>query len=106
MASDTAQVEEIVKRLADQKGVVGVLISSHEGVTIRSTMDPEQSSHYGTLATHLARHAHTFVRSLNPEDSLQYLRLRSNGKEIIIAPNFDKEQNFSLMVVQNPAPDG
>lgn len=106
MTSDTAQVEEIVKRLADQKGVVGVLISSQEGIPIRSTMESEQSAHYGARVTQLARHAHAFVRNLNPEDSLQFLRLRSNGKEIIIAPNFDKEQSFSLMVVQNPEPDG
>ncbi len=105
MGTSTPQIEEIVKRLSDQKGVIGVLLASQEGIPIRSTMEPEKSSFYGALATQLARQAHGFMRNLNPEDGLQFLRLRSNGKEVIIAPHYDKEQSGLLMVVQNPAPD-
>lgn len=103
---EIAQVEEMVKRLSDQKGVLGVIISNREGVSIRSTMDPEQSTQYSTLVAGLANQARAFVREVGPEDDLQFLRVRSNGKEVIIAPNFDKEHHLTLTVVQNPMPEG
>ena len=102
---EIAQVEEMVKRLSDQKGVQGVLISNGDGVPIRSTMEPEQSTQYSTLVARLAGQARAFVSEVNPGDELQFLRLRSNGKEVIIAPNFDREQHLSLTVVQNPFPE-
>jgi len=102
---EIAQVEEMVKRLSDQKGVLGVTISNGEGVPIRSTMDPEQATQYSTLVAKLSAQSRAFVRELAPEDDLQFLRLRSNGKEVMIAPNFDKEHKLSLTVVQNPNPE-
>ena len=102
---EMAQIENMVKRLSDQKGVVGVLISNGEGVPVRSTLDPEQSTQYSALVARLAGQARAFVRETAPEDELQYLRLRSKGKEVVIAPNFDKKQHLSLTVVQKPAPE-
>ena len=102
---EIAQVEEMVKRLSDQKGVLGVCISNGEGVPIRSSMDPEQATKYSALVAGLSAQARAFIRELAPEDDLQVLRLRSNGKEVMIAPNFDKEHNLSLTVVQTPTPE-
>jgi dynein light chain roadblock-type len=102
---EIAQVEEMVKRLSDQKGVLGVTISNGQGVPIRSTMAPEQATHYSTMVAKLSAQSRAFVRELAPEDNLQFLRLRSNEKEVMIAPNFDKEHNLSLTVVQNPNPE-
>ena len=102
---EIAQVEEMVKRLSDQKGVLGITISNGEGIPIRSTLDPEQATQYSALVARLSAQARAFVRELAPEDDLQFLRLRSNGKEFMIAPNFDKEHNLSLTVIQNPTPD-
>jgi hypothetical protein len=67
-------------------------------------MEPEQATKYSALVARLSDHARAFVRELAPEDDLQFLRLRSNGKEVMIAPNFDKEHNLSLTVVQSPTP--
>ncbi len=38
------------------------------------------------------------VTSLEPDDELTFLRIRSNKKEIMVAP--DKE--FLMLVIQNP----
>ena len=102
---EVAQVEEMVKRLSDQKGVLGVIIANGEGTPIRSTMEPEQTVQYSGLAAALARQARSLVREVAPDDDLQFLRLRSNGREIMIAPQFDKDSQLSLMVVQDPAPE-
>lgn len=102
---EVAHVEEVVKRLSDQRGVQGVIISNGKGVPIRSTMDAEKSIHIGALVAGLARQAQSFVREVSPEENLQFLRLRSNGKEIMIAPNFDMDNEMSLTVIQSPSQD-
>jgi len=99
-------VEEMVKRLSDQKGVTGVIILNGKGIPIRSTLDAERSTHYSGLVARLAAQARGFVREMEPADDLQFLRLRSNGREVMIAPNFDTEQNLSLVVIQDPTPEG
>lgn len=99
---ELANVEEMVKRLSDQKGVMGVVIANGQGVPIRSTMENDKSIQYGALVAQISKQARSFVREVSPEDDLDYIRLRSKGKEVIIAPNFDGQHKMSLTVIQNP----
>ena len=99
---DVAQVEETVKRLSSQKGVVGVLIVNEAGVPIRSTLDPEASVQYGSMAAQLARQARGMVRAAAPEDELDFVRVRSKRREVMVAPCYDRGQKLSLVVVQDP----
>jgi len=46
----------------------------------------------------LALKARSTVRSLDPQNDLTFLRVRSKKYEILIAP----EKEFMLIVVQNP----
>lgn len=104
MVMDTSAVEEMVRRLSEHKGVEGVLISNSEGLPVRSTMDADQASECGTLVSSLSRHANVFVQSIIPDDDLQFVRLRSRQREIVIATNFDKKNNLYLTVIHNPKP--
>jgi dynein light chain roadblock-type len=99
---ELANVEEMLNRLSSQKGVVGVLVADMAGVPVRSTMDPENSTLYAAMASELARKAREFLRCVAPDDDLNFLRLRSTRKEIIVAHSFDHDQGLSLVVVQEP----
>jgi dynein light chain roadblock-type len=100
---DVALVEETVKRLSSYKGVVGVLIVNGEGIPVRSTMENDMSVQFGAMAAQLARQARGLVREAAPEDELEFVRLRSKRREVMIAPCYDKEQRLSLVVVQDPS---
>ena len=102
MSTDVAAVEETVKRLASHKGVEGSVIVNGDGVPIRTTLDQELTLQYAALVTQLAIKARHMVRELaqTGDDDLQFLRVRSKQREIMIAPGFDKDHQFTLVVVQ------
>ena len=100
--ADLTQVEETISRLAGHKGVVGIVIANSEGVPIRSTVDHDLAVQYAGLVSQLALKTRTVVRELDTEDDLQYIRVRSKKHEIMIAPNFEKDQQFLLVVIQDP----
>lgn len=102
---EIAQVEELIKRLSDYKGVTEVVIANSQGVPIRTTREPEKATEQGAELTRLVAAARRFVREASPEESLQFLRVRTTAKEVIIAPNFDTEQQLTLMVCQKFAPE-
>ena len=103
--ADAALVEETVKRLSSHKGVLGIVILNADAVPIRSTLDQELAVQYAALVSQLTTKARSMVRELATEDDLQFLRLRSKKHEIMIAPSFDKEHQYSLVVVQDPSTD-
>ena len=49
----------------------------------------------------LAAMARSAVRDLDPQNDLQFLRLRSKQHEILVAP----DPEFTLIVVQEDAPE-
>lgn len=101
---DAALVEETVKRLSSHKGVQGIVILNSDAVPIRSTLDNELAVQYAALVSQLTVKARSMVRELAAEDDLQFLRLRSKKHEIMVAPCFDKDHQYSLVVVQVSTP--
>jgi dynein light chain roadblock-type len=82
---DYNEVESTLNRLQGHKGVQGIIITSHEGTVIRSSLDNIQTQQYSTLVTQLAIKGKSVVRDLDPEDDLTFLRIRSKKYEIMIA---------------------
>ena len=68
------------------------------GITIHSTLDEEQTAAHGALISQLTDKATKLVETLDLDDQLSFLRIRSNKREIMVSP--DKE--FLLIVIQNP----
>ena len=92
------EVEETLKRIQSHKGVYGVLIMSNEGIPIRSNMSDSETENYAALVSQLAFKASGVVRTLDDNDELTFLRVRSKKHEIMIAPDKD----YCLVVIQNP----
>ncbi|GMT14448.1 hypothetical protein PFISCL1PPCAC_5745, partial [Pristionchus fissidentatus] len=92
-----SDVEETIKRIQTQKGVVGVIVMDNAGRAIRSTLDDEQTAQYSALLQTLCERAKGAIRELDSTNDLTFLRLRTKKNEILIAP--DKEH--LLAVIEN-----
>lgn len=93
-----SEAEEILNRIKNHNGVLGILVVNNDGLIIKSTFDQQQSDLHASLLTQLSDKARDVVRELDPQNDINFLRLRSKKHEIMIAP--DKE--FTLIVVQDP----
>ncbi|GMH78083.1 hypothetical protein TrVE_jg10404 [Triparma verrucosa] len=100
--SSITDVESTLSRISSHKGVKGVLICNHSGSAIRSSLPPDETEQYSALISQLASKASSVTRTLDAEDDLTFLRIRSKKHEIMVAP--DKE--FLLIVVQDPEMGG
>jgi dynein light chain roadblock-type len=100
--ADAAVVEETVKKLSTQKGVIGVIIVNADGVPVRSTLDRDVTTQYAALTAQMTRQAVRMVRDIAPDDELQYFRLRSKKYEIIVAPCYEQDQKLVMVVIQDP----
>jgi dynein light chain roadblock-type len=101
--ADVAAVDEAFKRIQSHKGVLGVLVINADGIAIRTTFDNDVTVQYAALVSHFTAKARSTVRKLDAENELQFLRIRSKKHEIMIAPDFDKNHQYYLVVVQDPS---
>ncbi|XP_048406505.1 dynein light chain roadblock-type 2-like isoform X1 [Stegostoma tigrinum] len=95
--AEQAEVEETLKRIQSQRGVVGVIVVNAEGIPIRTTMDNVSTVQYAGLIHQLSMKARSTIRDIDPQNDLTFLRIRCKKNEIMVAP--DKE--YLLMVIQN-----
>jgi dynein light chain roadblock-type len=101
--ADIAAVEETFKRIQSHKGVIGIVVVNSDGIAIRSTFDNETTVQYAALVSQFTLKARGVVKNLDPDNELKFLRIRSKKHEIMIAPEFDKDREYYLIVVQDPA---
>ena len=94
----SAECEETIRRIRSHRGVKGVVIVDNAGVPIYSSLSAEETTDYAAHISQLASKARGVVRSLDPENDLTFLRIRSKKHEIMVSPDKD----YSLIVIQNP----
>ena len=112
---DIALVEEAFNRLKSIKhnegevpalaiaiSVSGLFVMNSDGIAIRSTMENDVTVHYAALVSRFVEKARAAVKQLNPDDELQFTRIRSQKHEIIIAPEFNKGRDFYLVAIHKP----
>jgi dynein light chain roadblock-type len=100
--ADPALVEETEKRLRSHKGVQGFMALNGDGIAIRSSMDNSQTVHYAALVSRFVGKSRSCVKKLDPEDELNFIRIRSLKHEIMIAPDYNGNMDYHLVVVQDP----
>lgn len=93
-----SEIEETMARIRSHKGVEGILIMTKEGSIIQSSLTEEQSITHAALLSQLSLKASSLVETLDVNDELTFLRIRSKKKEIMISPDKD----YLLVVIQNP----
>lgn len=94
----TSEIEETMKRLTSHQGVQSIVIMNNEGVPIRTVpaMESKDSVLYPALLLPLIDQARGIIKSLDPTNDYQNMRIRSKKNEILIYP----EKDYSLVVVQ------
>jgi len=100
---DIADVEAKFTKLLSYRGVECIAVCSKDGVPIRSTVDDKEASKHGNMSAKVAHYAQQYLNMVNSRrDQIQHIRIRSQEREIIIAPDNDGKHSSSLMtVVQN-----
>eukprot|EP00873_Tetraselmis_striata_P002845 jgi/Tetstr1/423109/TSEL_013879.t1 len=94
-----SEVDAILARINEHKGVKGYVIVDEKGQTLRTTFDAELSEQYTKMIPQLANMARSMVRDLDPQNDLEFLRIRSHGAEVMVAPRSE----FCCIVVQDPS---
>ncbi len=80
----------------------GILIFNYEGVALKSTMSRELTTQYAGLFVQLILKARGVVRSIDAENDLVFLRVRTKKHEVLVAP----DSAYVLLVVQDPDAHG
>uniref|UniRef100_A0A061RIM5 Dynein light chain roadblock n=2 Tax=Tetraselmis sp. GSL018 TaxID=582737 RepID=A0A061RIM5_9CHLO len=93
-----SEVDSILERIREHKGVKGYMIVDNKGKTLRTTFDGDLAQKYNKMIPQLAEMARSMVRDLDPQNDLEFLRIRSHNAEIMVAPRSE----FCCIVVQDP----
>lgn len=81
-----SEIDESIKRIqSEHKGVVGVIVTNHEGAIIRSTLadNNEMTQNYTNVITEIVERA---KMALKDNDELTFLKIRTKKTEFIIVP--------------------
>ncbi|KAJ9066714.1 hypothetical protein DSO57_1006936 [Entomophthora muscae] len=85
--SSLNEVESTYSRLIARKNVRGVVLATRpEGLIIRSSLSDELSKIYGKVISELLNVAQNAVKSIDDQDLLKFLRVRTAKHEIMISP--------------------
>ena len=94
-------MEETWNRINTHKGVEGIIIVNKRGTAIKSTLDQDKTIEYGSLINQFKEKAISAIASIDSQEQVYFIRIRSKKHEIMIAPDTE----FSLIVIQNPSPE-
>lgn len=79
--------------------IEGIIVISNDGIPVRTTFNQSRTSLYVGLIHGFILKAKLTIKEIDPQNELNFLRLRSHKDEILIAPDKD----FTMIVVQNPS---
>ena len=91
-----SEIDRILRRIEAHRGVKALMVATRDGLILRSNLDLATSKQYAMQYRSLAEMAHIAVRDLDPENKLQFVRVRNKAHEIMVAPSND----LLLIVVQ------
>ncbi len=91
-------ISATLTRITSQPDVIGVIVLTADGETIRTTFeDQEESNKYATLVSQFSSMCRSAVRDIDPTNDLRFVRLRSQKHEIISIP----EHGYQFIAVQS-----
>lgn len=97
----TVEVQATLTRIKTHPGVLGTLIIDPDGTVLDHELQDKIKDNQQDLAAFipaLGAMASDLVRDLDPQNDLQFLRIRSQKYEILVAPR----PRFVLVVIQEP----
>lgn len=91
-------VEECYKEIMKQKDVLAVVVIGKNGHPIKSTLDDATSLQYAGLFGQLIDKTRSAIQSLDADDEMTFIRIRSRKHEVIVTP----DEHAIFLVMQNP----
>ena len=95
--SETEKIEQILSQISSRPGVIGVVVTSKDGIPVKSTIPTQDAGTYGLCVGELVRKARIVLSDLTPNEKLRIFRIRSFKNELIIIPDGD----FILLIIQD-----
>ncbi|RUP31991.1 hypothetical protein BC936DRAFT_138598 [Jimgerdemannia flammicorona] len=92
-------VDETLRRLSAHKNVIGVVIVNSGGNCIATTLEPLLAKQYASLITSLVDTARTTVRTIDDQNDLTFLRVRTKQHEIMVGPS--EHLDYLLITIRN-----
>ena len=96
------ELARVLPILRDKAPHVPIIIVNNEGIPIRTTLDNQVTVQHSALITRIVAKAKSVVKTLDPQNDLTFLRIRSKKHEIMVAP--DKEYIMIVLQVPSAAP--
>ncbi|XP_034474826.1 dynein light chain roadblock-type 1 [Drosophila innubila] len=93
----SGEVEEMLKRFAGVKNIVGIIVVDYDGIAIKSTLENQQSVHYAAHMQTLTEKARQVIFDLDATNEFLSMRMRTTLFEIMLVP----QENFFIIVIQN-----
>ena len=95
--SEADKTEQFFSQISSRPGVIGVLVTSKDGIPIKSTIPIQDAGSYGLRIGELVRKVRIVLADLTPNENLRIFRIRSFKNEFIIIPDGD----FILITIQD-----
>ncbi|EAY07201.1 Dynein light chain 2B, cytoplasmic, putative [Trichomonas vaginalis G3] len=92
-----SDIIETLKRIEANKSVIGTLVLDAEYKVIHSAFKNSDPAKYAEKLPPLLERAASMVKDCDPDNSLTFLRIRTEKLEILISPT----DEYTLIVVQN-----
>merc|ERR1712083_943003 len=91
----TSEFEERFAELSHNKSIVGAMILTAEGKTIRTTFDNAASMNYAEFAYKLIKTTRQLLQETDSTNDVKFLRLTTKKSEIMMSP----DSQYVLLVV-------
>ena len=92
-------VEESLQHLVGMKGVVGSVVLTMAGKTIRSTLDGTTTGQVSGVMSSLVNLAKSRLKDMDPDTELNLIKVRTSKHQFIVVPGSE----WLLIVVMNPS---
>ncbi len=93
--------EDRFAELSNNKNVMGVMILTHEGKTVRTTFDSASSSTYSEFAYKLLKTTRELLQETDSGNDVKFFRLTTKKHEIMMSP----DSQYVLLVIYHGQDD-
>ena len=98
MLKPKMEAEKILDEFSKKEGVIGTVVTTSDGIPIRSDFSEDETNLYSSLVAHFVQRTKKALDAINGSGEPETIRIRSKKNEIIIAPY----NNYIFIVVQDP----
>ena len=91
----TSEFEERFADLTQNKNIVGAMILTGEGKTVRTTFDNASSSNYAEFAYKLIKTTRELLQETDSGNDVKFFRLTTKKHEIMMSP----DNQYVLLVI-------